>query len=143
MELLILNNQNRVEDIIEKINFDEIPNCTHDPLRQLITKFSDIFCLPDEKLTTNNFYEQKINLTDPSPVYIPNYKTIHSQKPVIEEQVKKMINDKIIEPSVSNYNSPILLVPKKSSDGSKKWRLVVDFRQLKKKYWQINFHCRK
>lgn len=133
MELLILNNQNRVEDIIEKINFDEIPNYTHDPLKQLITKFSDIFCLPDEKLTTNNFYEQKINLTDPSPVYIPNYKTIHSQKPVIEEQVKKMINDKIIEPSVSNYNSPILSVPKKSSDGSKKWRLVVDFRQLNKK----------
>ena len=45
-----------------------------------------------------------------------------------------MIKDDIIEPSVSPYNSPILLVPKKSqNENIKKWRLVVDFRQLNKK----------
>lgn len=44
-----------------------------------------------------------------------------------------MLDSNIIEPSVSAYNSPILLVPKKSINGDKKWRLVVDFRQLNKK----------
>lgn len=44
-----------------------------------------------------------------------------------------MLDNKIIEHSVSAYNSPILLVPKKSSSDDKKWRLVVDFRQLNKK----------
>ena len=43
-----------------------------------------------------------------------------------------MLQDDVIEHSVSHYNSPILLVPKKSSD-EKKWRLVVDFKQLNKK----------
>lgn len=89
--------------------------------------------MSDEKLTTNNFYSQKIHLNDPVPVYIPNYKNIHSQNEEIQKQVKKMLDDDIIEPSISSYNSPILLVPKKSDDGTKKWRLVVDFRQLNKK----------
>ena len=125
--------QNRTNEILQNINFEEIPNYAHEQLRKLIQKFSDIFCLPKDKLTTNNFYSQNINLTDQGAVYIPNYKTLHAQKPEIKNQIDKMMNDNIIEPSISNYNSPILLVPKKSDEGSKKWRLVVDFRQLNKK----------
>lgn len=44
-----------------------------------------------------------------------------------------MIEGKIIRPSNSLFNSSILLVPKKSNKDEKKWRLVVDFRQLNKK----------
>lgn len=43
-----------------------------------------------------------------------------------------MLDDGIVRHSHSHFNSPILLVPKKSSTGDKKWRLVVDFRQLNK-----------
>ena len=63
---------------------------------------------------------------------IPNYKQNHSQGPEIKKQIEKMLQDDVIEHSVSYYNSPILLVPKKSSDENK-WRLVVNFRQLNKK----------
>lgn len=40
-----------------------------------------------------------------------------------------------INQSISEYNNPIFLVPKKPLPGSKdkRWRLVVDFRQLNKK----------
>ena len=50
-----------------------------------------------------------------------------------------MLNDDVIEPSVSPYNSPVFLVPKKSQDDTKKWRLVVDFRDLNKKIPQDRF----
>lgn len=48
-------------------------------------------------------------------------------------QVNKLIKEDIIEDSVSPYNLPLLIVPKKSTDGSKKWRLVVDYRRLNEK----------
>lgn len=48
----------------------------------------------------------------------------------MDKQVKKMVEDKIIRPSTSPFNSPILIVPKKSTNDEKKWRLVVDFCQL-------------
>jgi len=44
----------------------------------------------------------------------------------IRKQVGKLIEDNIVEPSVSEYKSPILLVPKKPLPCSEdiKWRLV-------------------
>ena len=92
-----------------------------------------MFALKTDTLTCNNFYKQQIHLNDPTPVYIKNYRTPEVHKSEIDAQVNKMINDKIIQPSISPYNSPVLLVPKKSQSGDKKWRLVVDFRQLNKK----------
>jgi len=53
-------------------------------------------------------------MKDDEPVYIKNYRIPHSQKDEVEKQVDKLIKDKIVEPSVSEYNSSLLIVPKKS-----------------------------
>lgn len=123
----------RYQKLISQISSQDVPNFAKGKLMDLIKEHQDIFCLPDDHLSTNNFYTQNINLQDNSPVFIPNYKQIHSQSEEIRTQIQKLINDDIIEPSISPFNSPILLVPKKSDDNTRKWRLVVDFRQLNKK----------
>ena len=39
-----------------------------------------------------------------------------------------------MEPSISPYNSPLWIVPKKpDSQGNKRWRLVIDYRKLNDK----------
>lgn len=127
------NNNSRLNDLSLYLDTSRVPIYAKQKLMNLIAKYQDVFCLPDEHLSINNFYEQSIHLQDKTQVYIPNYKQIHSQADEIKNQIQKMISDDIIEPSISNFNSPILLVPKKSGDNTKKWRLVVDFRQLNKK----------
>lgn len=124
---------NRSEKLKKQLNLDNTPDECKSRLLNLCNKYNNIFALESDSLTCNNFYEQKINLSDPSPVYIKNYRTPESQRIEIDRQIEKMMSDEIIEPSVSPYNSPILLVPKKSATGDPKWRLVVDFRQLNKK----------
>jgi len=80
-------------------------------------------------------------LKDKEPVYIKNYRSPHSQKAEVQAQVQKLIKDKIVEPSVSAYNSPLLLVPKKSilDSDKNKWRLVIDYRQINKKLLSDKF----
>lgn len=74
--------------------------------------------------------------------HIKNYKKPESRKPGIQRQVNQLIEEGIVEPSVSEYKSPPLLVPKKSMPKSaeKRWRLVVDYRQVNKKLLADKFH---
>lgn len=126
------NKEQRHQVIIDSLKLNQQSPEIKQKLSQLLKNYEDIFHLTGDRLQTNNFYSQSINLADNIPVYVPNYKQIYSQQPEINSQITQMLNDGIIEPSVSHFNSPILLVPKKS-DTDKKWRLVVDFRQLNKK----------
>lgn len=111
------------------------PPFVSNELNTLCSEFIDIFGLETEKVSVNNFYKQKLKLNDDEPTYIKNYRIPHSHKEEVKKQVHKLLEDDIIEPSVSNYNSPILLVPKKPLPGTneKRWRLVVDYRAINKK----------
>lgn len=113
------NSSTSREDELMTILENKIPEPFKKEILKICMEYSDIFALDDEPVTTNNFYTQEIALTDRKPVYIKQYRIPEMQKPEIERQVRKMLTDRVIEPSVSPYNNPILLVPKKSDTGIK------------------------
>lgn len=88
-------------------------------LVNLCKEYADIFALPSDKMSINNFYTQSLNLIDSEPVYTRNYRVPYSQKLEIKSQVNKLIQNELIEPCASNYNSPIILVPKKDKNEKK------------------------
>ena len=48
--------------------------------------------------------------------------------------MKQLVEDGIVTPSESLWNSPLLIVTKRAGpDGKLKWRMVVDFRKLNEK----------
>lgn len=128
------------EEILNRLS-KNFPNFASDKLLSLCTEFTDIFALESDKISSNNFYKQTIRLKDQIPVNIKNYRIPHANKSHIEKEVNKLIANDIVEPSFSEYNSPILLVPKKSLPGNseKRWRLVIDYRQINKKLVGDNF----
>lgn len=128
------------EEVLKRLS-KNFPQFIHNELFSLCSEFSDIFALETDKITTNNFYKQSIRLKDNIPVNIKNYRIPYANKPHIEKEVDKLIAADIVEPSFSEYNSPVLLVPKKSLPGNpeKRWRLVIDYRQVNKKLVGDNF----
>ena len=62
--------------------------------------YSDVFGLETEPIATNNFFKQTLRLKDDEHIYIKNYRSPHSHVEEIQKQVGKLINDKIVEPSV-------------------------------------------
>ncbi len=94
------------------------------PLLKLLHQYRDVIALPGESLGTT---EHKIRVKpDTKPVYIPAYRLPHSQRQVVDEQVRDMLDQGVIQHSRSPWNSPLFLVPKK--DGS--FRPVIDFRKV-------------
>lgn len=79
-----------------------IPKHAPNELTNLCKEYADVFALPTDPHTVNNFYSQKLVLNDYSPVYVKNYRYPHSQKAEIDSQVKHMLQNNIIQPSTSN-----------------------------------------
>lgn len=119
----------KLAEIIRK----RTPEHVHESLISLCMEYSDIFHMEDDRATVNNFYTQHLNLKDNEPVYTRNYRLPQAHREEISNQVKKLLKDNLIELSVSNYNSPLILVPKKSLDGTPKYRMCVDYRRLNRK----------
>ena len=76
-------------------------------------------------LGLTDVYKHKINLTDSTPVYHKQFPIPMEHKSVIMEHVEKWLQMGVVEPAVSNYNSPIFCVKKKGDGG---FRLCLDYR---------------
>ena len=97
-------------------------------LKNIAMDFNDVFAInpkaPKEcKYTKHHILTETDRVCFDKPSRIPN-KWLEN----VEQQVKEMLNNDIIEESVSPYNSNIILADKK--DGSK--RFVIYYRSLNK-----------
>ena len=96
-------------------------------LLALLSSFRSCVSLPGEPLGKTDAVRHSIHLIPGStPTYVPAYRIPHSRRTLVDDAVRSMIDDGIVEPAASPFNSPLLLVPKSNGE----WRVVVDFRQL-------------
>ncbi len=108
------------------------PECTQwdsDNLEELLKLISTWPRTTSSILGKTSVVKHKITFTDDIPFKSRAYRVSPLKKQIIEEQVDKMIEENIIEPSFSPWSSPVVLVPK--PDGS--FRFCVDYRKLNSK----------
>jgi len=67
----------------------------------------------------------RIPVKDGPPVSVQNYRREMVEGDFIHRKVGELLEKDVIKPTVSEWNSPILVVPKQ---GDEKWRLVIDDR---------------
>lgn len=60
----------RFDRLIKELKLEKLDEATEAELTEIFRKYQSIFHLEGETLSVNNFYKQKLNLTDNSPVYI-------------------------------------------------------------------------
>lgn len=125
-------NADRVKKLFSLMKLKHLNDEEQKTIENICAKYSDIFYLPGDQLTTTDIYTHTISVKpNTNPVFSKQYRLPYSQKDEVKRQINKMLEEGIIEPSKSYWSSPILLVPKKSdTTEDKKWRLVVDYRKL-------------
>ena len=72
--------------------------------------------------------KHEINTEDARPVRKQPHRLAHSFKPIVEEQANDMLKKRVIVETSSPWNSPIVMVKKKSTNDTPKYRLCVDLR---------------
>lgn len=123
----------RRDEILESLlRLDHLHNKEKETLIKLCKDFSDIFHLPGDKLTYTDTIQHSIPVSkDVTPINVKPYRIPEAHKEEVKHQEKQMLENDIIEPSLSPWNAPILVIPKKlDASGQPKWRVVVDYRKL-------------
>ena len=101
-------------------------------LQEICEEFCDIFYLEGDVLSYTNAVEHEITTrTDSAPVNVRPYRLPEKHKIEVNRQIQEMLEQEIIRPSISQWNAPLLVVPKKAdASGKPKYRVVIDFRKL-------------
>jgi len=90
------------------------------------------FADPNEALPYNTSVVATIRTVDEEPIYAKLYPYPMGAADFVNKEIQNLLDNGIIQKSVSPYNNPIWVVDKKGTDemGNKNMRLVIDFRKL-------------
>lgn len=114
-----------------EIRTSHLKTTLSDKLRKLCNKYPSLFAEPNEALTYTTTVKAEIKTINDNPIYSRYYPYPMAMKDWVDKQIKELLEQGIIRPSNSPYNSPIWIVPKKQdASNEKKYRMVVDYRKL-------------
>lgn len=109
---------------VEDVELEHLPNSARRKVREMLRPLSDMW---SGKLGTLGVTEHRITLKEGAkPVYSQPYRAGPKSREVEHREVDKMLEKKVIEPSQSEWASPVVIIPK--PDGS--LRFCVDYRKL-------------
>lgn len=96
-------------------------------LVEVLEKYSESF-QESKKGTPRVAVKHRINTGDNLPVKQRAYRVSPTERRIIHDEVRKMLDRGIIQHSESPWSSPVVLVRKKDNS----WRFCVDYRRLNK-----------
>ena len=114
------------EETMETIDSVEMPDLTptqKQVLAEVVKSFQDVFNANPGRTSVS---EHHIHVAEMTPIRQKPYRLPYSRREVVEEEMLKMLETKVIRPSCSPWASPIMLVEKK--DGTV--RFYVDYRKV-------------
>ena len=102
---------------------DQLSAVQKSQLNKVLETFSDVMSSIPGRTTE---MEHQVTTIGTRPVRVPPYRLPHAYRDLVEKEIQEMLVAGVIEPSSSEWASPIVLVGKK--DGT--LRFCIDYRRL-------------
>ena len=98
-----------------------------DRLLKLLWTYQHVFSKNDNDIGTTTVVKHEIIPRSDKVIYRRQYKHTEQQHQEIDKEVQKLLDSGVIRESMSPFNSPVLMVPKKETG---KWRFCLDCRYI-------------
>jgi hypothetical protein len=130
----VSSTDSRLSSLYNHLRLDHLNSEERASILTICEECNDLFHFPYNKLTCTSTIEHVIPTPTVNPhraINVKPYRIPEIHKEEVQKQTEQMLADGVIQHSISPWNFPILVVPKKAdSSGKVKWRVVVDFRKL-------------
>lgn len=103
-----------------------LPKEQTEPLKALLFEKANIFASNTSELGSTGLVKHTIDTQDKGPIRLRPYRTSPRQREAAEKIINELLENKIIQPSLSPWAAPIVLVKKKTGED----RLCIDYRKL-------------
>lgn len=122
----------RSKFIFEKLKLDTCSKEERNFIEEICNEFSGQFYIEGDRLGCTTVIKHRINLVPGSKIiHVRQYRVPHKDRDILLKMVNELEKEGIIEKCQSNYNSPVIIIPKKDDSGNKTdKRLVIDYRKL-------------
>jgi len=119
--------QNNSKDISFDLNNADLDKNQKQVISEFLKRHRNVFATDLSEIGSTNLYQHNIKTkVHAMPVRMPFYRQPPHIKKEIQKQVDEMLQNKIIEPSNSEWHSPVVMVKKKSGE----YRFAIDYRKL-------------
>lgn len=125
-------NEPRVARILSQFGTSHLGENQNRAVTELVTKYSEVFKLEGDKLPATTALKVNVPLKTDVPLFKTQYQLSAEDETVAFKQALKWKEEGVVRESVSSYNHPILVRPKKgvTADGTPKKRTCSDLRAL-------------
>ncbi|GAU99818.1 hypothetical protein RvY_10760 [Ramazzottius varieornatus] len=97
-------------------------------IKALLREHMDLFPSAEHPIGVANVEPLRIDTANAKPIWQPARRMPQKEREIISAEIKKLIDQGLIEPSRSPWASPVVLVPKNTDPPS--WRMCGDYRRL-------------
>jgi hypothetical protein len=115
-----------LQKILDIVEIGPVSKGIKEEFIELLRDFGHLFLSEGDYMPSCNIAEFSIDTLDSQPIVTAPYRTPFALRDNLKEILDNYVENGIIEPCISSWNSPSLLVKKKGG----KWRLVIDYRKL-------------
>ena len=98
-------------------------------LKALLFKYKHIFHTEGQKLTFTHKVKHSLNMKTNDPIFVKRYRQPLEMRKEIKKQISELLNQDIIQESISPWSAPVHIVTQER-DGKLKKRMVIDYRKL-------------
>ena len=117
------------EELTPDLSESDLKESEKEELNDLIKRYRDVFAVNMSELGTAAGIEADIQVDSSKIINQRQYNIPQALRPIMQKQLDNMLEAGLIKRSQSEYNSPILLIPKQTAG---EYRLCVDLREINK-----------
>ena len=118
-------------DLEKALQLDHLNPDQRERLLALLMKYTKVFLQKGEPLGCTTLLQFNIDTGDAKPIKNPHRRVPPFMKPLVDAEIDKMLADDIIQPSASEWSSPLVIVKKRCPPGeTPALRICVDLRKL-------------